>query len=895
MPSSLPGWVNVSWPTRELADPLPGLSPPGLTSSEATARLGHDGPNELPPPRRPHPGWQLLAQMTHLFAAMLWLAAGLAVLAGMPQLAVAIVVVVIVNGAFAFVQEFRADRAASRLRELVPARAQVRRDGVLQSVAVRDVVVGDVVLLGAGERICADLLLAEAHALSVDESMLTGESAPVHPMTGARLWCGTFVIEGEAEGVVSATGGRTRLAGIAALTVSARPGRSPLKGELNRVVRAVAAIAAGVGVSLTAVSILLGLSAAQAFLFGLGVMVALVPEGLLPTVTLSLARGAQRMADRRVLVRRLEAVETLGATTFICTDKTGTLTLNQMSAVATWTPSDGGASITAAGYDPTAPPGSTPSEAARTLAWAAASCVRGRILGDPTGWRPHGDPMEVALDVLARRLHAPPAVEPNVLRRLPYTAQRRRSSVVVNARDGSGQELLVLGPPEVLAAITTTPEPGLQQAVAELTSRGLRVIAAARRAAPPSWRDATTEELERGLELLGLVALEDPPRSDVTDALRRCHEAGIQVAMVTGDHPATALAVAREVGLAGPGTIAVTSEELPSTEDALARLMTRDKGVVVARVSPEDKLRIARALRSAGHVVAMTGDGVNDGPALRAADVGIAMGASGSDVAREAADIVLLDDHFASIVAGIELGRATFANIRRFLTYHLTDNVAELAPFALWALSGGHFPLAIGVLQVLALDIGTDMLPALALGAEPPSSRTMVGKVRSRRLVNGAVLGRAFGLLGPTEALLSLVTFTAVLYAGGWRWGASPAPSLLASASGATFIAIALGQLANALACRSWTQPAWAKRLKGNRLLGWALLADVVVCLGFVAISPVADALGGSWPPVVGLAGAVVTASGVVLADAAAKAFAARRRAKEASTALSGRSPRGRT
>jgi magnesium-transporting ATPase (P-type) len=349
--------------------------------------------------------------------------------------------------------------------------------------------------------------------------------------------------------------------------------------------------------------------------------------------------------------------------------------------------------------------------------------------------------------------------------------------------------------------------------------------------------------------------------------------------MVTGDHPATALAVAHEVGLAGPGTIAVTSEELPSTDDALAQLMTRAEGVVVARVSPEDKLRIARALRSAGHVVAMTGDGVNDGPALRAADVGIAMGASGSDVAREAADIVLLDDHFASIVAGIELGRATFANIRRFLTYHLTDNVAELAPFALWALSAGHFPLAIGVLQVLALDIGTDMLPALALGAEPPSRHTMVGQVRSRRLVNGAVLGRAFGLLGPTEAVMSLGTFTAVLYAGGWRWGVTPAPSLLAGASGATFIAIALGQLANALACRSWTRPAWSKRFKGNRLLGWALLVDVVLCLGFVAIPPLAKVLGGDWPPAVGLAGAVVTAIVVVVADATAKAFAARRRA----------------
>jgi magnesium-transporting ATPase (P-type) len=818
-------------------------------------------------------------QLTHLFAAMLWVAAALALLAGMPQLAIAIVVVVIVNGVFAFLQEFRAERAASQLRELVPASAQVRRDGVLRSVPVSEVVVGDVVLLSAGERVCADLEVAECHSLAVDESLLSGESSPVHPGMGASLWCGTFVTEGEAEGHVTATGMGTRLAGIAALAQAAQTGRSPLRVELDRVVRVVAVIAAGVGVSLSVTAVLLGLSVPEAFLFGLGVTVALVPEGLLPTVTLSLARGAQRMASRHVLVRRLEAVETLGATTFICTDKTGTLTLNQMSAVATWTPSEGRADYAMAGYDPTVPPGLAPAEGARVLAWAAASCVRGRVVHGPGGWAPQGDRMEVALDVLARRLGSPPAADSShVLRRLPYTAERNRSSVVVTRLDGQGEEVLVLGPPEVLAARLRAPLPQAWTAVEELTSGGLRVIAAARRTAPPGWRAALADELEKDLELLGLVALEDPPRSDVSEALQRCHDAGIGVAMVTGDHPATALAVARQVGLAGPSTIAVTSADLPATDAALAALMTREGGVVVARVSPEDKLRIARSLRAAGQVVAMTGDGVNDGPALRAADVGVAMGAFGSDVAREAADIVLLDDHFSSIVAGIELGRATFTNIRRFLTYHLTDNVAELAPFAAWALTGGQFPLAIGVLQVLALDIGTDMLPALALGVEPPSSRVMEGPVRSRRLVTSTVLSRAFALLGPVEAALSLGTFALVLLAGGWRWGGDPSPALLAQASGAAFVAIAFGQLANAVACRSSTRPVWRKGFTGNRLLGGALLVDAALCLGFVSVPALADLLGGGVPTPLGLAGACATAVGVVVADALAKGVASRRR-----------------
>jgi magnesium-transporting ATPase (P-type) len=852
----------------------------GLTSAAAAQALARDGPNVLPAAQRRHPVWELVGQLTHLFAAMLWVAAGLALLAGMPQLAVAIVVVVVVNGVFAFLQEFRADRAAARLRELVPAAARVRRDGLMTPVPVAEVVVGDVVLLEAGERICADLRVREAHSLSVDESLLTGESVAVHPAVEHTLWCGTFVVEGEAEGVVTATGGRTRLAGIARLTVASAPGTSPLRHELHRVVRAVSLIAAVVGGTLTAVSMLLGLTLPEAFLFGLGVTVALVPEGLLPTVTLSLARAAQRMADRSVLVRRLEAVETLGATTFVCTDKTGTLTLNKMSAVAVWTPTGGELEFPSSGYDPTATIRGQELEAVKALAGAAASCVRGRAVLVDGGWQPRGDPMEVALDVLGRRLGTGPRPDADVLRRLPYTARRRRSSVVVRGGTGESPELLVLGSPEVVGALCAEPLRGYDEAVEGITARGLRVLAAARRRAPDGWRTRKAHELEQGLEVLGLVALEDPPRPDVGAAIASCRAAGIGVAVVTGDHPATALTVARQVGLAGPDTIAVTSSQLPATPAELAALMTRDEGVVVARVSPEDKLRIARALRSVGHVVAMTGDGVNDGPALRAADVGVAMGASGSDVAREAADIVLLDDHFSSIVAGIELGRATFTNVRRFLTYHLSDNVAELAPFALWALSAGHLPLAIGVLQVLALDIGTDLLPALALGAEPASPRTMAGPVRTRRLVDRAVLGRAFGLLGPVEAVGSLATFTAVLLAGGWRWGQPPADTLLATASGSAFAAIVLGQLANALACRSQTRPVWRTGLGGNDLLVVALVVELAVCAGFVGLPPVAHLLGGSWPTPLGLVGAVTTAVALVVADGGVKAVV-RSRARE--------------
>jgi calcium-translocating P-type ATPase len=854
---------------RETARP-PDAPTRGLTSAQAAAALEEWGPNLLPPPPSPNVVWHLLRQFTHLFALMLWVAAGLAVLAGMPELTVAIVVVIVVNGVFAFLQEHRADAAAARLRELVPADATVVRDGEARTVPASEVVPGDLVLVGAGERICADLRLTEAHGLSVDASMLTGESVAEHPQRGDGVACGTFVLEGEAAGQVTATGSHTRFAAIAGLTQRAHRGRSPLAKQLARVVHAVSGLATATGLALFGVATLLGLPAESAFLFALGVTVALVPEGLLPTVTLSLARGAQHMAHRRVLVRRLEAVETLGSTTYICTDKTGTLTLNQMAVLRVWTPSTGSVILEAAGYAASTPFAEPCAPAVAEVLQLAASTMRGRAIRDESGrWRAHGDPMEVALDVAARRAGRVGSATEGVLRRLPYSAARRRSSVVL-AAPGQGPVVVTVGAPESLARVTEPDGSTGDAAVEAMARAGLRVLAVATRPAP-DWRDCADEDLEDHLVLQGVIGLEDPPRDDVAAAVARCREAGIRIAVVTGDHPATALAVAREVGLADDTTRALVGAELPKGLDELADLLTPPGPVVVARVSPEEKLRIAEALRHRGFVVAMTGDGVNDGPALRAADVGVAMGASGSDVAREAADVVLLDDHFGSIVDAIELGRSTFANIRRFLTYHLTDNVAELAPFVLWALTTGSVPLAIGVMQVLALDIATDLLPALALGAEQPHAGVMRGPVRRLALLDRAVLARALLVLGPAEALGSLATFWAVLSLGGWRWGQVPDPTLAAAASGATFLAIVTGQVANAYACRSTTAPVWARRLGANRLLRVAVLVDVALCLVFITVPPLPTVLGGTWPPVVGLVGALATGCLVVLVDAAQK------------------------
>ncbi|MGN6610842.1 MAG: cation-translocating P-type ATPase [Angustibacter sp.] len=843
----------------------------GLSDADAAARLAASGPNLLPRPPRIHPLRLLAGQLVHFFAVMLWVAAGLAVVAGMPALAVAIAVVVVLNGGFSFAQEYRADRAAERLADLMPVRARVRRDGRTRVVDAAELVVGDVVVLEAGDRVGADVRLSAGSRVSLNEAMLTGESAAVVAAEGDPAFAGTYVVEGAATATVTATATSTRLAGIATATQNAVRPRSPLAGELHRVVRVVALVAVAVGVAFFAVAVLLGKGGSESFLFAVGVTVALVPEGLLPTVTLSLARAAQRMAARQALVRRLESVETLGSTTYICTDKTGTLTLGVMSVVEVWTP-DGTATVTGDGYAPTGViTGDAVARAAlQRAATSAARCAPHAHAMERGGtWLPVGDPMEVALQVLGQRADVTPA--PPALAQRPFDPRRRRSSVV----DAAGVH--VIGAPDAVLPVCRAPHPDADAAVDALTQRGLRVLAVAHRTAEP--RDesvhASTDAVERSLELLGVIGLEDPPRPDVADAIASCRRAGIRIAMVTGDHPATALSIAREVGLVASDPLVVAGAALPLDDAALGELLDRDE-VVVARVTPEDKLRIAQALQARGHVVAMTGDGVNDGPALRTADIGIAMGASGTDVAREAADMVLLDDHFGTIVAAVELGRSTFANIRRFLTYHLTDNVAELTPFVVWALTGGSLPLAIGVLQVLALDIGTDLLPALALGAEQPSRHTMVGRRRQRSLIDRSVAARAFGVLGPAEAVGSMSAFVAVLLLGGWHLGTEPSAPLLATASGTAFTAVVLGQLANAFACRSETRSIGRVGLRGNRLLLIAVAVELATLLAFLVVPPLPELLGGRLPSATGWCLALLTAPLVLAADTAAKA--ARRR-----------------
>ena len=654
---------------------------------------------------------------------------------------------------------------------------------------------------------------------------------------------------------MTSTGASTRLAGIATLTQSHTRPMSPLTRELHRVVRIIAVVAVTFGSVFFALSQVLGLTLAEGFVFGIGVTVALVPSAMLPTVTLSLAVGAERLAKQHALVRRLESVETLGSVTFICTDKTGTLTTNQMTAVEVFTPT-ATAAIDGEGYGPEAVVTVSGDRASlEDLALASARCSTGDVTLVDGTWVPQGDTMEAALVALAVRLGVDPVADRSLrpdVRRFPFDPRRRRMSVQV------GDRLLVKGAPDSVLPRCVGDTGPAHAALDRMTARGLRVLAIASRDLGPESvgagpADAGLVEVELGL--LGLVGLEDPPRAGVGNAIRDCRDAGIRVAMVTGDHPATARTIAREIGLLGAEGVVVEGTDLPDDEVELGELVDRD-GIVLSRIDPEDKLRIAVALQARGHVVAMTGDGVNDGPALQTADIGIAMGRTGTDVAREASDLVLLEEDFAVIVSAVSQGRATFANIRRFLTYHLTDNVAELAPFVVWALSGGRFPLIIGVLQVLGLDIGTDTLPAVALGAEAPDRRVLERPPASGHLLNRRVAWRAFGVLGPTEVVLSFAAFGVTYLATGWRWGdPDPGGSLALAASGAAFAAIVLAQLTNAFLCRSGSLWPGALGWTTNHLLLWAVGAELVITASFLFVPPVAAAMDQAPPTRVGLAG----------------------------------------
>lgn len=822
--------------------------PEGLSASEAARRHREFGPNRVERVKKELLALRFLKEFTHFFALILWFAAALAFTAetlnpggGMATLGGAILGVILVNGVFSFWQEYRAEKAISALEKLLPRKAKALRDGAIALIPVEQLVPGDIVLLQEGDNIPADCRLIEAFGVRVNLATVTGESLPralddrpsdSDDLLQAKnvLLAGTSMVSGEARAAVFATGMHTEFGKIAHLTQTAGEAPSPLQKEIARTSRLIGTVAALVGTTFFVIGHFLGLSFWANFTFAIGIIVAFVPEGLLPTVTLSLALATQRMARRNALVRHLPAVEALGSATVICTDKTGTLTLNRMAAKQVFL--DGRLmEATQIGGD---------HRDFFAVALLCHSLTRSERAGH-VEWL--GDPMEIALLQMAGET----ALDWPRLDEIPFDTDRKRLSVLHRAPEGA--LLLTKGAPETVlplcgtvrlsaSAQPITPEIRQQFIAAQetMTMLGLRVLAFACRAAG----EERGENIEHDMTLLGLVALEDPPRPEVPGAIGKCFDAGIRIIMVTGDHPHTALAIAREIGLIrGADPAIVSGEGLRRLSDIQLQLALDAPEILFARVAADQKLRIVTALKSKGEIVAVTGDGVNDAPALKKADIGIAMGLCGTEVARESADMILLDDNFASIVAAIEEGRAVYENIRKFLTYILTSNLTEAVPFLAFVLF--RIPLPLTIIQILAVDLGTDLLPALSLSAEKPHPGVMKQPPRPRRehLLNWPLLLRAYLFLGVMEALAAMAAFFFVLNHAGWQYGRVLAANdpLYLQATTATLTAIIVMQVMNVFLCRDSRESIFKLGFFSNPLV-WAGIATEIALILVIGYTP---------------------------------------------------------
>lgn len=819
----------------------------GLSETEAAKRLSENGFNEIREVRRASLTIKFLKQFTHFLAVLLWVGAGLAFLSdylhpgeGMATLGFAIIAVIVINAVFTYIQEYRAEKALQALNKLLPFYVRTIREGREQEIHSRKVVPGDIILLSEGDRIPADARLIEASVLKVNNASLTGESEASlrnHlPSQGEILespnivFAGTTVTSGSGKALVFATGMGTEFGRIAHLTSAVEPELSPLEKEIVKATRLVAAISAIVGIFFFGLGFLIGRNFWDNFIFAIGITVALIPEGMLPTVTLSLAMASQKMAKRKALIKNLSSAETLGCVTVVCTDKTGTLTQNRMAASKIWKDDQ---VIDAKDHS---------AQANDMLMQTALLCNNARFADNVY----KGDPTETALLRLGRESMGDISAER--ISEIPFDSDRKRMTTLNKVENR--EYLFTKGAMEgILPLCSRFRMNGIEQkiddtfrekalnAYNQLMDKGLRVLAFAykknKERSPKGEgqedheidmsRSSTVDpqSLEADLVFAGLIGLEDPPRPEVPDAIKKCHDAGIKVIMITGDGSRTAVAIARKIGLVEGEPVVIEGPELVKMDDRELRKKLLAKEIIFARMTPKHKMRVVSILQEEGERVAVTGDGVNDAPALKKADIGISMGISGTDVAKEASDMILLDDNFATIVNAVEEGRAVYDNIRKFITYIFSSNIPEAVPYLAYILLG--IPLPLTIMQILAVDLGTDMLPALALGAEKPTPSVMKQPPRSRdeRLLDFSVISRAYLFLGPIQAVACMFGFFYVMYGGGWNWGTIVHPDnvLYMQATTACLTAIIITQIGNVFACRSSKESVLSIGLFTNRVI----------------------------------------------------------------------------
>lgn len=884
-------------------------SPGGLDSAEARSRLSLYGENALSEEQKEPLGHKILRYTLHPQAGILLLAALLAFFGSDPGLSFVILALIVFNAIFSYWREHRAEQAVEKLKAILPAYAHILRDGRDEHVLAREVVPGDVLILAEGDNIAADARVVEEFGLRVNNSTLTGESVPARKTADAShqpyieadgkgtseleqpnlIFAGTSVAAGTGRAVVYATGMLTQFGRIAHLTQSIADPPSPMQKELRQVTKIItlAALAIGLLVLIVGFTSGLGLNGAALLFFTLGIIVGVIPEGLPATLTLSLAIAVQRLTQKGVLAKKLNIVETLGTVSVICTDKSGTLTQNQMTVREIWV-SRRKIKVSGVGYAPKGkfspdPNGHPWGETMLALLEAADCCNNARIkppsAEHPT-WTSLGDQTEAAMKVAALKAKLNEKelglVYPRV-HEIPFDARRKRMTTI--HRGLHSEMAFTKGAPREVLQLCTHIEidneviplddalrAEILAANDDYARRALRVLAIARRELKPGEESYRAENIERNLVFLGLMAMMDPPRPEVEAAIKTCRQAGIRIIMITGDYGLTAESLARRVGmLTSPNARIITGAELDTLGDVeLGKALTDE--VLFARMAPEHKMRIVSALQARGEVVAVTGDGVNDAPALRKADVGVAMGVVGTDVAKEAADIILTDDNFGAIVHAIEEGRAIYDNVRKFITYIFSSNVPEVMPFLVTA-SYPLIPLALNVRQILAIDLGTDLLPAVALGTEKPEPNVMQHppRKRSTRLVDSGLLTRSFLWLGMLEAALCFIGFFSVyLFSGNVSMlldahANLPLLSLLAELTYPDFLhldipskevskmaatvfhaGVVMAQVGNAFACRSSTLRNTRLGWGSNRLLILAAFLEITGIAAIIHIEPIA-------------------------------------------------------
>lgn len=833
----------------------------GLTSREVQERQGKYGFNVLEEKKEVPMIIKFGRHLVNFFALLLWIGSALAFISeylvpgeGNLYIGVALAVVVILNAIFTFIQEYQSEKIMESFKRMMPVKVEVLRDGKRQEVLAGELVPGDIIYIQEGGKIPADARLIQQNALKVDHSSLTGESEPQLRKLSCThenilesrnmLFSGTLVHSGNGAAVVFGTGMNTQIGKIAQLTKDTGTVSSPLRKELNHFIKIISTIAISLGVSFFLISFLTGNRLMGSMIFAIGIIVANVPEGLLPTVTLCLSMASKRMAKKMALIKNLDSVETLGSTTVICTDKTGTITENRISVNALFINMEernveekGIGQIK--GFD--------------KLLDIAVLCNNARL--DDTG-RYIGDPTEGALLLFAKEYTDLAALNLANARmeEHPFDSKTKRM-VTVNQATGGSTVSHLKGAPEVVLAkcshilidgvafrFTDVHKTEIMKHYERLASRGERILGLAYKAGQ--------ENVETGFIFVALVGMVDPPRKEIPEAIAKCRSAGIKIVMITGDYSFTAEAVARKVGMleAGQANI-LTGEELERTDDVTLKEFLRKGNTIIARAAPAHKLRIVTALQAQGEVVTVTGDGVNDAPALKNADMGVAMGIAGTEVAKEAADMVLLDDNFATIVNAVEEGRTVYSNIKRFIAYVLTSNVPEILPFIAFVLF--DIPLPLTVVLILCIDLGTDLLPALGLGVESSEFDVMAQPPRPRneRLLSPNLLFMSYGIIGMLQAAAGFFSYFVILTKGGWTWGQQLAANdpLYLKAVTAFFASIIICQIADVMICRTRRDSVFKKGLLSNKfvLLG---IASELLLLGIIVYNPYTHKIFGTHP-----------------------------------------------